>query len=68
MRLCVNYRQLDKMAIKNRYPLSKISDLMDQLVGSYVFSKIVLRSGYHQIRVKPEDIPKTDFRMRYDHY
>lgn len=56
------------MAIKNRYPLSKISDLMDQLVGSYVFSKIVLRSGYHQIRVKPEDIPKTDFRMRYDHY
>src|ERR1044072_7076582 len=68
MRLCVDYRQLNKVTIKNRYPLSRIDDLMDQLVGACVFSKINLRSGYHQIRVKSEDIQKTAFRTRYGHY
>jgi len=68
MRLCVDYRQLNKVNIKNRYPLLRIDDLMDQLIGAEVFSKIDLRSGYHQIRVKTEDISKTAFRMRYGHY
>lgn len=68
MRLCVDYRQLNKVTIKNRYPLSRIHDLMDQLVGAEVFNKIDLRSGYHQIRIKAEDISKTTFRTRYGHY
>jgi len=68
MRLCVDYRQLNKVTIKNRYPLPRIDDLMDQLVGAEVFSKIDLRSRYHQIRVKAEDVPKTAFRTRYGHY
>jgi len=68
MRLCVDYRQLNKVTIKNRYPLPRIDDLMDQLVGAEVFSKIDLRSGYHQIRVKAGDIPKTTFQTRYGHY
>jgi len=67
-RLCVDYRQLNKVTIKNRYPLPSIDDLMDQLVGAEVFSKIDLRLGYHQIRVKAEDISKTAFQMRYGHY
>jgi len=68
MRLCVDYRQLNKVTIMSRYPLLRIDDLMDQLVGAEVFSKIDLRSGYHQISVKAEDISKTAFRTRYEHY
>nr|KYP54662.1 Retrovirus-related Pol polyprotein from transposon 17.6 [Cajanus cajan] len=68
MRLCGNYRQLNKVTIKKRYPLPQIDGMMDQLVGACVFSKIDLRSDYHQIRVKFEDIPKITFRTRYRHY
>ena len=57
-----------KVSIKNKYTLPRIDDLLDQLRGASVFSKIDLRSGYHQIRVKSEDIPKTAFKTRYGHY
>ncbi|GJR90827.1 putative reverse transcriptase domain-containing protein [Tanacetum coccineum] len=67
-RMCIDYRELNKLTIKNRYPLPRIDDLFDQLQGSSVYSKINLRSGYHQLRVRDEDIPKTAFRTRYGHY
>ncbi|GKF57680.1 putative reverse transcriptase domain-containing protein [Tanacetum coccineum] len=67
-RMCIDYRELNKLTIKNRYPLPRIDDLFDQLQGSSIYSKIDLRSGYHQLRVRDEDIPKTSFRTRYGHY
>ncbi|GJZ07997.1 reverse transcriptase domain-containing protein [Tanacetum coccineum] len=66
--MCINYRELYKLTVKNRYPLPRIDDLFDQLQGSSLYSKIDLRSGYHQLRVREEDIPKTAFRTRYGHY
>ncbi|GJW34114.1 putative reverse transcriptase domain-containing protein [Tanacetum coccineum] len=66
--MCVDYRELNKLMVKNRYPLPRIDDLFDQLQGSSVYSKIDLRSGYHQLRVREEDILKTAFRTRYGHY
>ncbi|GJR63852.1 putative reverse transcriptase domain-containing protein [Tanacetum coccineum] len=67
-RMCIDYRELNRLTVKNRYPLLRIDDLFDQLQGSRVYSKIDLRSGYHQLRVREEDIPKTAFRTRYGHY
>ncbi|GJT29290.1 putative reverse transcriptase domain-containing protein [Tanacetum coccineum] len=66
--MCINYRELNKLTMKIRYPLSRIDDLFDQLQGSRVYSKINLRSGYHQLRVREEDILKKVFRTRYGHY
>ena len=68
LRLCIDYRQLNRVTIKNRYPLPRIDDLFDQLSGARVYSKIDLRTGYHQLRVRDTDIPKTEFRTRYGHY
>ena len=68
LRLCIDYRQLNKVTIRNQYPLPIIDDLFDQLQGAKVFSKIDLRSGYHQLKVRREDVPKTAFRTRYGHY
>ncbi|GJT42941.1 putative reverse transcriptase domain-containing protein [Tanacetum coccineum] len=67
-RMCIDYQELNKLTVKNRYPLPRIDDLFDQLQGSRYFSKIDLRSGYHQLRVREEDIPKTSFRTRYGHF
>ncbi|GJX23076.1 putative reverse transcriptase domain-containing protein [Tanacetum coccineum] len=66
--MCIDYQELSKLTVKNRYPLPRIDDLFDQLQGSSVYSKIDLRSGYHQLRVREEDFPKTAFRTRYGHY
>ncbi|GJV36605.1 putative reverse transcriptase domain-containing protein [Tanacetum coccineum] len=66
--MCIDYRELNKLTVKNRYPLPRIDDLFDQLQGSSVYSKIDLRSGYHQLKVREEDISKTAFRTRYGHY
>ena len=68
LRLCIDYRQLNRVMIKNRYPLPRIDDLFDQLRGARVYSKIDLRTGYHQLRVRDTDIPKTAFRTRYGHF
>nr|GEY63931.1 reverse transcriptase domain-containing protein [Tanacetum cinerariifolium] len=66
--MCIDYRELNKLTVKNRYPLLRINNLFDQLQGSSIYSKIDLRSGYHQLRVREEDIPKTAFRTCYGHY
>ncbi|KAJ9557909.1 hypothetical protein OSB04_012523 [Centaurea solstitialis] len=68
MRMCIDYRELNKLTVKNRYPLPRIDDLFDQLQGAAWFSKIDLRSGYHQVKVREEDVQKTTFRMRYGHF
>ncbi|KAG8480709.1 hypothetical protein CXB51_025421 [Gossypium anomalum] len=68
MRMCIDYRQLNRVTIKNKYPLPRIDDLFDQLKGAAVFSNIDFRSGYYQLRVKEASVPKTTFRTRYGHY
>jgi hypothetical protein len=64
LRLCIDFKQLNKVIVKNKYPLPRIDDLFDQLKDAKIFSKIDLRSGYHQVRIKEEDISKTTFRTR----
>ena len=68
LQLCIDYRQLNRVTIKNRYPLSRIDDLFDQLRGARVYFKINLRTGYYQLRLRETDIPKTTFRTRYGHF
>ena len=66
--MCIDYRQINKVIVKNKYPLLRIEDLFDQLKRASVFSKVGLRSGYYQLRVKDVDVSKTAFRTRYGHY
>jgi hypothetical protein len=66
--MCIDYQELNKITIKNKYPLPRIDDLFDQLQGTQIFSKIDLRTGYHQLRIRREDISKTAFCIRYGHY
>ena len=68
MHMCIDYRKLNKVTVKNKYPLPRIDDLFDQLQGKWHFSKIDLRSTCHQVRLKEEDIPKNAFQTKYDHY
>ncbi|KZV24364.1 hypothetical protein F511_35198, partial [Dorcoceras hygrometricum] len=68
MRMCVDFRQLNKVTVKNKYPLPRIDDLFDQFQGSTVYSKIDFRSGYHQLWIRDADVAKTAFRTRYGHY
>ena len=68
MRLCIDYKQLNKVTIKNKYLLLRIDDLFDQLQGASVFLKIDLRSRYHQLKIRESDVSKMTFRTRYDHY
>ena len=68
LRLCIDFRQLNKENINNKYPLLRIDDLFDKFMDAKIFSNIDLRSGYHQVRIKDEDIRKTSFRRRYAHY
>ena len=68
LRLCIDYRQLNRVTVKNKYPLPRIDELFDQLGGSQFYSKIDLRSGYHQLKIREEDIPKTAFQTRYGHF
>jgi hypothetical protein len=68
LRLCVDYRPLNVVTVKNKYTLPRIDILFDQLAGARVFSKVDLRSGYHQIKIRPEDVPKTSFSTRYGLY
>jgi hypothetical protein len=68
LRLCIDFRQLNKVTVKNKYPLPRIDDPFDQLKDARIFSNIDLRSGYHQVRIKEEDISKTAFKTRYGHY
>ncbi|KAL5570794.1 hypothetical protein UlMin_020391 [Ulmus minor] len=68
MRMCIDYRELNKVTVKNKYPLPRIDDLFDQLKGAVVFSKVDLRSGYHQLKIKEDDVPKSAFCTRYGHY
>ena len=65
LQMCVDYRPLNSVIVKNKYPLPRIDTLFDQLAGAKVFSKINLRSGYHQIKIRPQDIPKIAFSTRY---
>jgi hypothetical protein len=67
-RMCVDYRPLNNVTIKNKYPLPRIEDSFDQMRGAKVFSKIDLQSGYHQMKIRPSDIPKTAFTTRYGLY
>jgi hypothetical protein len=68
LRLCIDYRGLNTLTIKNKYPLPLIDELFDQLQGSCCYSKMDLRQGYYQVRIKEEDTPKTAFNTRYGHY
>ena len=68
LRMCIDYRSLNEVTIKNKYPLPRIDDLFDQLQGDKYFSKIDLRSGYYQLKIRPSDVPKTAFVTRYGQY